>query len=152
VCLILVFVCVESLLNDDEELGKWALQLALYGKSHPYGHIDEGTPDLLATFFLLSLTYMFECVARSGTTKGLMALELEDVVAFYRQHYTTATAWVGLTGDVSDDFVERVKADFAAALPHAGTALQGCVLLVLLVLFTICELTSELMMCSSGSS
>lgn len=90
----------KHLLNDDEELGKWALQLALYGKSHPYGHIDE------------------------GTTKGLMALELEDVVAFYRQHYTTATAWVGLTGDVSDDFVERVKADFAAALPHAGTALQ----------------------------
>jgi len=73
-------------------------------------------------------TYIVECVVRSGTTKGLMTLLLEDVVAFYRQHYTTATAWVGLTGDVSDEFVERVKADFAAALPHAGTAPQGCVL------------------------
>jgi zinc protease len=28
--------------NNDEELGKWALQLALY-PGHPYGHVDLGT-------------------------------------------------------------------------------------------------------------
>ena len=29
--------------NDDENLGKWTLQLALYPPSHPFGHVDQGT-------------------------------------------------------------------------------------------------------------
>src|SRR5262249_34157696 len=28
--------------GNDEELGKWALQVALY-QGHPYGHVDRGT-------------------------------------------------------------------------------------------------------------
>ena len=49
--------------NDDEELGKWTLQVELY-KDHPYGHPDR------------------------GTAQGLKAITLDDVKAFHRRHYT----------------------------------------------------------------
>ena len=49
--------------GNDEELGKWTLQLALY-QDHPYGHVDQ------------------------GTVAGLKAITLDDVKAFHKQHYT----------------------------------------------------------------
>ncbi len=49
--------------NNDEELGKWTLQVELY-KDHPYGHPDR------------------------GTAQGLKAITLDDVKAFHRRHYT----------------------------------------------------------------
>ncbi len=45
--------------NNDEELGKWTLQVELY-KDHPYGHPDR------------------------GTVQGLKAITLDDVKAFHK--------------------------------------------------------------------
>ena len=46
--------------GNDEELGKWTLQLALY-PDHPYGHVDR------------------------GTVAGLKAITLDDVKAFHQR-------------------------------------------------------------------
>ena len=59
--------------NNDEELGKWTLQVELY-KDHPYGHPDR------------------------GTAQGLKAITLDDVKAFHRRHYTREALKLGLAG------------------------------------------------------
>jgi len=59
--------------NNDEELGKWTLQVELY-KDHPYGHPD------------------------AGTAQGLKAITLDDVKAFHRRHYNRAALDLGLAG------------------------------------------------------
>ncbi len=78
--------------NDDENLGKQALQLLLY-RGHPYGHAD------------------------AGTLEGLQAIRLEDVREFYRGHFTKEAADIGLAGGYPEDLVTRIAGDFAAALP-----------------------------------
>ncbi|WP_422930587.1 M16 family metallopeptidase [Singulisphaera sp. PoT] len=72
--------------NNDEELGKWALQLELY-KNHPYGHVDQ------------------------GTVEGLKAISLDDVKAFYRAHYTRGTLQLGVAGGVQPEFVAKIEND-----------------------------------------
>src|SRR5206468_784484 len=37
--------------GNDEELGKWALQLEIY-RNHPYGHVDRGTVEGLRSITL----------------------------------------------------------------------------------------------------
>ncbi len=59
--------------NNDEELGKWTLQVELY-KDHPYGHPDR------------------------GTAQGLKAITLDDVKEFHRRHYTREALKLGLAG------------------------------------------------------
>jgi zinc protease len=59
--------------NNDEELGKWTLQVELY-KGHPYGHPDR------------------------GTAQGLQAITLDDVKQFHRVHYSRETLDVGMAG------------------------------------------------------
>ena len=59
--------------NDDEELGKWTLQVELY-QDHPYGHPDR------------------------GTVQGLKAITLDDVKAFHRRHYCRAALNLGIAG------------------------------------------------------
>ena len=59
--------------NDDEALGKWALQTELYA-GHPYGH-----PDI-------------------GTAQGLKSITLDDVKAFHRRHYSRGSLTIGLAG------------------------------------------------------
>jgi zinc protease len=59
--------------NDDEELGKWTLQVELY-KDHPYGHPDH------------------------GTVQGLKAITLDDVKEFHRWHFTSEALKLGLAG------------------------------------------------------
>ena len=83
--------------NDDENLGKWTLQLALYPATHPYGHVDQ------------------------GTLAGLEAITLDDVRAFYRSHYTRGTVTPVAAGGVGDAFRKRLAEDFAANLPAANT-------------------------------
>ena len=63
--------------NNDEELGKWTLQVELY-KNHPYGHPDR------------------------GTLQGLKAITLDDVKDFHRRHYTRAALKLGLAGGFND--------------------------------------------------
>jgi zinc protease len=82
--------------NDDENLGKWTMQLALFDR-HPYGHVD------------------------AGTVAGLKAITLEDVKQFYRRHYTAARVQLGVAGGADDEFVTRLKTDFGK-LPSGGPA------------------------------
>ena len=78
--------------NDDENLGKWTLQLALYPATHPYGHVDQ------------------------GTVAGLEAITLDDVRNFYKTHYTQAAMTAVAAGSVDDAFRGRLAKDFAAGL------------------------------------
>ncbi len=80
--------------NNDEELGKEALYRMIYS-GHPYGH--ENT----------------------GTITALEKMTLDDVKNFYKQFYTQANLVIGIAGNYSPAFLEKVKADFAK-LP-AGT-------------------------------
>jgi len=77
--------------NDDENLGKWTLQVSLY-PDHPYGHPD------------------------AGTVRGLNSITLDDVREFYRTRFIRGAADVGLAGGYSADLVSRVRADFTSGL------------------------------------
>jgi zinc protease len=80
--------------NNDEELGKEALYRMIYA-GHPYSH--ENT----------------------GTISALEKMTLNDVKNFYKQYYTQANIVIGIAGNYSESFLEKMKADFAK-LP-AGT-------------------------------
>lgn len=78
--------------SSDEELGKAALQLAVFtgsGYSHP----------------------------PLGTVQGVSAITLDDVRAFYRQHFNTANAVVAVGGCCTD---EKTVARLTAALEGLG--------------------------------
>jgi zinc protease len=74
--------------SSDEELGKAALYNAVFAGT-PYGHID------------------------SGTVESLKAITLDDVRAFWKQHYTAENVVVGLGGSYSPELLERVTRDLA---------------------------------------
>jgi zinc protease len=63
--------------NNDEELGKWTLQVELF-KDHPYGHPDR------------------------GTAQGLKAITLDDVKEFHSRHYTREALRLGLAGGFAE--------------------------------------------------
>ncbi len=84
--------------NNDEELGKEVLYEMIY-RDHPYGHLNMGHID------------------------AVEALTLDDVKEFYKQHFTRANLVLGMAGDVSDDFVKRVKKDFAVLPEGQATKL-----------------------------
>jgi zinc protease len=77
--------------NDDENLGKWTLQTALYN-GHPYGHVD------------------------AGTVQGLKSITLDDVRKFYATRFTREAVDVGLAGGYTRELVSRITSDFAAKL------------------------------------
>ena len=79
--------------NDDENLGKWTLELALY-EGHPYGRVDV------------------------GTIQGLKAITLEDVKSHYRSHFTRETADLGLAGGYPEDWVGTLEREFSQRLPE----------------------------------
>lgn len=79
--------------NNDEELGKWTLQVELY-QNHPYGHPDR------------------------GTAQGLKAITLEDVKGFHSRHYTRQGLGLGMAGGFDRAAPGRVEEGFAA-LPRA---------------------------------
>ncbi|HEY4312362.1 MAG TPA: pitrilysin family protein [Pirellulales bacterium] len=76
--------------NDDENLGKWTLQLSLYPPTHPYGHVDQ------------------------GTVAGLQSITLDDVRNFYKTHYTQAAMTAVAAGGVDDAFRRKLAKDFTA--------------------------------------
>jgi zinc protease len=82
--------------NNDEELGKEALYIAIYN-GHAYGHQNV------------------------GTVESLEKLTLDDLKKFYRDHYTQANFVLGLAGGYQKGFEEKVQADIGAKLP-AGKA------------------------------
>ena len=83
--------------NNEEEFGKERLQANVFAGT-PYGH-----PVL-------------------GTVKGLDAITLDDVKAFYRQAYAQGAVRVGISGDVSDQMVASLKTQLARLAPGAGLA------------------------------
>jgi zinc protease len=81
--------------NNDEELGKEALYVAIYN-GHPYGHENV------------------------GTVESLEKLTIDDVKKFYRENYTRANFVLGLAGGYPKGFEEKVQADVTARL-QAGS-------------------------------
>jgi zinc protease len=75
--------------GNDEELGKWTLQLALY-RNHPYGHADR------------------------GTVQGLKAISLDDVKAFHKTHYSEAALRLGVAGGARETFAQRLRSGLDA--------------------------------------
>jgi len=82
--------------NNDEELGKEVLYNRIYAGTL-YGHEN------------------------AGTISALEKITLDDLKDFYRRHYTQATLVLGLAGGYPPAFLEKMKADFRAALPKQGT-------------------------------
>lgn len=80
--------------NDDENLGKQALGTLMYAE-HPYGY-----PSL-------------------GTIAGLAAITLDDVRAFYTQHFVQERLIVGVSGGYPEPFASAFAARFSA-LPAKG--------------------------------
>ena len=77
--------------NNDEELGKEAMYVAIYN-GHAYGHQNV------------------------GTVESLQNLTVDDVKKFYRDNYTQADFVLGLAGGYPKGFAEKVQADVAAKL------------------------------------
>lgn len=73
--------------NNDEELGKEYLYSSIYGADHPYGSFNL------------------------GNVSDLETITLDDVRAFYEQHYTISNITVGLAGGYSDAFAATISAD-----------------------------------------
>jgi zinc protease len=74
--------------TNDEELGKWSLQLFLYD-SHPYGHVD------------------------AGTVQGLEAISIEDVKEYHRTVYTRENIRFGIAGGYDMALIDRIEQDFS---------------------------------------
>lgn len=85
--------------NNEEELGKEALQAALFAGT-PYGH------------------------PTAGTVAGLEAITLDDVKQFVAQHYTQANLIVGVAGELgaSRALLESQLAKLPAGTPRAVSA------------------------------
>ena len=75
--------------NNDEALGKWALQTELY-KDHPYGH-----PDV-------------------GTAQGLKSITLDDVKEFHRRYYSRNSLSIGLAGGFDSKTSGQIQDGFAS--------------------------------------
>jgi zinc protease len=73
--------------SNDEELGKEYLYNVIYA-GHPYGHHSR------------------------GSVTSLQKLTVDDVRAFYREHYRRANLVLGLAGNYPNGFAEKVEADF----------------------------------------
>ena len=85
-----------TLVSDmDEQLGKEILNLAMY-EDHPYGHTE------------------------AGTVESVKSLTLEDVQAFYSEHFVQGNITLGLTGGYPLDFPAKMKNDFST-LPAGHT-------------------------------
>jgi len=74
--------------GNDEMLGLEALQEEIFAH-HPYGH------------------------APAGTVSGLDAITLDDVKAFYRQHFTRGNLLLGVAGGYPDGFPGKLRAKLA---------------------------------------
>lgn len=79
---------------DDEELGKWTLQVELY-KGHPYGHPSR------------------------GTVQGLQSITLDDVKEFHRRYYNLRALQLGLAGGFDPGAPARILKQFDT-LPANG--------------------------------
>jgi zinc protease len=85
--------------EDDEELGKVALDALLY-QGHPYEHHN------------------------AGTIQGLQSITLDDVKAHWKNVFTQDRLVVGMGGNITDAVRSRLL-ERLAALPQTGAAPVG---------------------------
>ncbi|MEL6617148.1 MAG: insulinase family protein, partial [Bacteroidota bacterium] len=83
--------------GNDEELGKEVLYERLYA-GHPYGHLSM------------------------GHAEAVEALTLDDVRAFYAEHYTLANLTLGVAGDIPDTDLTEIRTQIAGTLAARGRA------------------------------
>jgi len=81
--------------NMDEQFGKEILNLMMY-EAHPYGHNE------------------------AGVVESLKSLTLDDVKAFYKEHFVQGNITVGLAGGYPSDFPVKIMEDFSS-LPEGQT-------------------------------
>jgi zinc protease len=94
------FLRIELRSNNEEELGKEALYVNIYGPGHPYGHQN------------------------TGTVAGVESLTLDDIKQFYKAHFTQGNVVIGLAGKYPGGFAERVAKDFGALAAEAPAAVE----------------------------
>ncbi len=70
---------------SDEELGKAVLYSTIFAGT-PYGHIPD------------------------GLIESVRSITLEDVRAFYREHYTRDNVWIGIGGSYDEALVTKLRA------------------------------------------
>jgi zinc protease len=75
--------------NMDEQFGKEILNLMMY-ENHPYGHHD------------------------AGTVESVRSLSLDDVKAFYQEHFKQGNFTIGVAGGYPADFPTKISDDFSA--------------------------------------
>jgi len=73
--------------NNDEELGKEVLYSEIYGPEHPYGSLNM------------------------GHSRDIAGLTIDDVKAFYREHYTIGNMTIGVSGGYPDSLVTKISDD-----------------------------------------
>ncbi|HRK03143.1 MAG TPA: pitrilysin family protein, partial [Oligoflexia bacterium] len=83
--------------EDQEELGKAALDLAIYGKGHPYAH------------------------PVAGLSADVQTITHEEAVAFYKKYFTQKRIIVAAAGRVTDE-LKRAMLELEAALPAGDSS------------------------------
>jgi zinc protease len=73
--------------NNDEELGKEVLYEFIYGPGHPYGHLS------------------------AGHVRSLENISLDDVKEFYSRNYTQENLVLGIAGNYSPAFFQKICGD-----------------------------------------
>lgn len=74
--------------ENDENLGKAYLQVMIY-EDHPYGWIE------------------------AGKVSSVQSITLNDVRNFYKQYYTQSNLTVGIAGNFSKEFLDKVRRDLS---------------------------------------
>jgi len=74
--------------ENDENLGKAYLQTMIY-EDHPYGWIE------------------------AGKISSLKNITLDDVKSFYKKYYTQSNLTVGIAGNFTKEFLDKVKRDLS---------------------------------------
>ena len=82
--------------SNDEQFGKEILNLMMY-EGHPYGHHE------------------------AGTVEALESITLDEIKAFYKEHFLQGNITIGLAGGYPADFPAKVREDFSS-LPEGLTA------------------------------
>ena len=83
--------------EDEEELGKAALDQAMYGKEHPYGHVVQ------------------------GTVAGIKSITVKDIEGFYKAHFTQRRLVLGIAGVIPKSLASDARA-VTKQLPKGTTA------------------------------
>lgn len=79
-------------------------------------------PDVIAAKRFAAAIYPDHPYGVSPTAESIGALSRDDVVNFYRQHYTAKTAVISIIGDVSRAEAETIARRLSEGLPVGGKA------------------------------